>query len=1200
MRILRTTALALSFCSAAAISPLLPNYTLGAQETTGSLQGTVADPTGAVVSNATVRATTPTLVGTKTATTDAKGNYHFSNLPPGSYVITADAPGFDTLKQTGLVIEVGHSPTVNLTLTVGSAQTTVDVSSEAPQIDTTSVTTQTNLTQDVIDLVPRGTSFQSVIQFAPAARNEPLMGNTTTNGGGSVSPGNGSNGSPYGYSIAGGSDSENSYLVEGQETANLIGGYSHTNVPFDFIEEVQVKTSGIASEYGGSMGGVVNVIMKKGSTHYHGGVFAQFNDSSFNASPNGYSRYDPQDPGSTSKWGFIDPAYQQYQPVKDKYSVFFPGFLVGGPLVPFSESLKDKLFFVVGFNPNLSRDSRTVNYGPTNGGLTPFSQNQNTYYTYARVDGQATKRIRLYGSYLYQLQRENGEDLPNPDSVQGYVNTSTGCFGAATTSTANPCIGNGVPQFANAHTLGYVAPNVTVNTGADITITPSIVATSHFGYYFENYHDFGFPTTGVLNLFNTSTDKASTDAYGATLPAVYQQLAGTYNAPLDQNFTQYNASKAIQFDQDIAWFKNAAGTHNFKFGYQLTRNSNTLDQHYNEPLVNLYVGDTDSVVYFPSSGTGNTNCMAISAATLIPETPSSSGYAGCQGQYGYISIQDFGSKGHATSFDHGLYAQDSWTIKKRLTIDYGVRFDKEYLPGEAEGATTATGASLAKPIDFSWGDKFAPRIGASWDPKGDGKTKVFGDYGKFYDTMKLNLAISSFGGQYWQNCYFALNTANLASIDPTFNSAGRYCSGTAPNSVTNFGGGTTAPAGLSFIESQDFRAFPTTCSTCSAQQEGVAPGLKPYQQHEAVFGIDRQLTHTLAFEARYDRRRLDRVIEDASLASSVTGSETFVVVNPGYGSNATFSGFCQFLYGTGAPDCASSSGQNPINQQIAAARSYDGVELRLNKALSHHWMGMFSYTYSHFRGNYTGLTSSDIADGGSGGRNAPNNSRSFDEPYFQYNANGGSSSGLLPTDRPNTMKGYAYYRLGFLRKFTTDFGLFQTLYQGSPNTTYANVGYSENAFPVDLFNRGKWADITQNPDTGVITVGTPRTYRNPWYDQSDFDITQSYKITEAQSLTFSATFTNLLNEHAVTAVNEQVDSPYLGNQYITPGGYPFYYGAAFYAAAEHPYNVSGSLNGTVANGNSNGSSPETISSEYGKPLYFQQPRTIRLQLKYSF
>jgi len=1182
-----------------------------AQETTAALQGTVKDSTGAVLPGATVTVSTPTLVGTKAATTDSKGSYHFTNLPPGTYQIKVAMKGFTTLKHDGLTLEVGHEPTVDLTMTVGAEDTVVEVTTESPQIDVTSTTTQTNVTQDVINYVPRGTSFQSVIQFAPAARNEPLMGNASmSNGTGSVSPGNGSNGGQFGYSIAGGSDSENSYLVEGQETANLIGGYSHTSVPFDFIDEVQVKTSGIAAEYSGALGGVVNVIMKKGSPHYHGSLFAQFNASALNAGPSAAPRYDPtaSQPVSSNLLVTLDQPYQSYQYVKAHTSYVNPGFSFGGPLLPFSSTLQDKIFFFVGFNPNLSRVEVKPNYGPTNGGVVPFSQNTNTYYTTARIDAQATKKIRVFGSWLYQLQRQYGENLPTSDSTQGFFNFSTGCFGAAT-SASNSCLDTGVPQFANGHNLGYVAPNVTVNTGADIMLTQNIVSTTHFGYYFENYHDFGFPTNGNLYLFQTNGIGTVTPG-GKIMPgSPLYQSAGNYNAPMDQNYTQYNANKAIQLDQDVAWYKSGwAGSHNFKFGYQLNRDSNIIDQHYNEPLTNVYLGSptAGSPSLYPSAtSVGAANCATSSAKDGVPVVVSN-GDVECQGLYGYISIEDFGSKGHAISYDHGLFAQDSWTIGRGLTVDYGVRFDKEYLPGEALNAATTSGQSLAKPINFGWGDKIAPRIGAAWDVMRNGKIKIFGDYGKFYDTMKLNLAISSFGGQYWQNCYFALDTPNLTTINPTVNSSGRYCSGTAPTSTTNFAGGST-PTGLTFLESQDFRAFPTTCSTCSPVQEGVAPNLKPYQQHESVFGVDYQLSKTVAFEARYDRRRLDQVIEDSSLASSVTGSETFVVVNPGTGVNSTFLGFCNFLYGQGAADCISASGQYPPNTTIPAARSYDGIEFRVNKSISNHWAGMASYTYSHFRGNYTGLTSSDIADGGSGGRNAPNNSRSFDEPYFSYNASGTSSSGLLPTDRPNTLKGYVYYRLGFLHRFTTDFGIFQTMYEGSPNTSYLDVGYSENAFPVDIFNRGKWANITQSAATGAITVGNPYTYRNPWYNQTDFNITQSAKITEHQEITFNASFTNLLNQHVVTAVNEQIDSPYDGNQYVTPGGNAFYDGASFYAAAEHPYNITQSLNGTpiggqASNVNSTPTSavPLTISSEYGKPLYYQLPRTIRLEVHYTF
>ena len=86
--------------------------------------------------------------------------------------------------------------------------------------------------------------------------------------------------------------------------------------------------------------------------------------------------------------------------------------------------------------------------------------------------------------------------------------------------------------------------------------------------------------------------------------------------------------------------------------------------------------------------------------------------------------------------------------------------------------------------------------------------KIFGGYGQFYDQMKLNLAISSFGGQYWSNCYYALNTANVASIAPQFSSAGRYCGGVGTNSASqaNFAGST--PAGITFLENQNFEPIP--------------------------------------------------------------------------------------------------------------------------------------------------------------------------------------------------------------------------------------------------------------------------------------------------------------------------------------------------------------------------------------------------------
>lgn len=299
---------------------------------------------------------------------------------------------------------------------------------------------------------------------------------------------------------------------------------------------------------------------------------------------------------------------------------------------------------------------------------------------------------------------------------------------------------------------------------------------------------------------------------------------------------------------------------------------------------------------------------------------------------------------------------------------------------------------------------------------------------------------------------------------------------------------------------------------------------------------------------------------------------------------------------------------------VPAARSYDGVEFRLTKASSQHWYGMFSYTYSKLRGNYTGLTSSDVSDGQLGGRSSPNNSRAFDEPYFQYNAFGGSSSGLLPTDRTNTFKGYAYYELGWLKKFTTDFGIFQYLYSGSPMTSYLDTGAGNGGWAVQAWNRGNWVDVTQDPTTGYITLGAPHMQRTPWFTQTDFSLQQNYKISESKVLTFTANFTNLLNQRAVTGFNEDITSLAVSNQYIAitaPDGSsncafgPQCYildGNIFYAGVMRPYNVQYQLN-NFKNRAVDASVPylsAALNSQYKMPMYYQLSRNIRLGVKFTF
>ncbi len=1153
-----------------------------AQETTGGLQGTVKDPTGAVVAGAHIVLNGSSLVGTKETDTDASGYYHFSNLPPGTYAVTVTATGFSTLKQGNIDIGIGRLPTIDFALQLGAVTSTIEVTSAPPMIDTTSTVNQTNLSEQSLQNLPTGYSYQSVIQLAPMARNEPLAGYTVmgrgSGGTGGSMPGSSGNGLTFGYSIGGAADSENSYLIEGQDTEQLSGGYSNANVPFQFIQEVNLKTSGIQAEYGGALGGVVNVVMRKGSNAYHGSLFTTYESNKLDANDNNiFLRYDPNDTGNADLG--IDPAPQLYNPSKDHTKTVQPGFTIGGPLK------KDRLWFFAGFAPEFYTLAKNVNFNSKTNfeGLQYFTRDRQTYYTNLRLDAALTQRIRLYASWLDQYARETGASMPTSDPVK------------AESSFLNPDINTPLSNFS--HGLGWAAPNATYNFGADITLSHSIVATTRYGYFFDNYHDFGWQTQ-VPNLEWVASGVGATDNAGNALPTALQQPGGTTTAAYTQTFTPVNANKHYQFNQDVAFIKSGWwGTHNFKMGYQLNKLENVISQNGNVPLVLMYPGA--GTKYSPSTTTGVNNCAALAAKWGV-----------CAGQYGYVTVQDFATvlTVPAVDWNHALYAEDSWTTGHNLTLNVGIRVEKESLP--APGGVKVPG------INFSWTDKVAPRLGAAWDPTGRGKMKIFASYGVVNDVMKLLLAQTSFGAQAYEDCTYAMGpngsgTFDPASIDAVFKN-GRACPSGATTLGANWASGNTpasltdAATGVSLIENVNFRPA-----------EPVAPGVKPYRQHEYTFGWDYSISPTLAFEARYDRRRLDHVIEDASLSDKVWG-ETYAVVNPGQGVNSTIDGYANYLtslgqsflvpgwafndtadYGAGAafgtcPSCP------PLPKAI---RNYDGLEFRLSKSMSKNWSGSFSYTYSRLWGNYTGLTTTDQSDGNAAGRNSPDTTRAFDEPFMYFGANGKSNDGVLPTDRPNTFKFDAYYQVPW-KNMSTTFGIFQYDYQGTPMSSYTDLAASTAQIPYEsvyIFGRGMWSNITTDAD-GNMTFGTPYARRTPWFTQTDLSISHQFNVTEGRSLRFEANITNLFNQHAVVQYYQGFNSINFETP-LRPNGITLSDGASLYQTLETGYNPQAWVGGgnCASVGGTSCTPPAVIkSSWYGQPQQYQLLRRIRLGVTFSF
>jgi hypothetical protein len=704
----------------------------------------------------------------------------------------------------------------------------------------------------------------------------------------------------------------------------------------------------------------------------------------------------------------------------------------------------------------------------------------------------------------------------------------------------------------------------------------------------------------VWNTSNAS-GPGSKDNNGNALPLALQQDIGFQTNAFNASYTLFNASKHYQFNQDFALYKGGWwGSHNLKFGYQLNHLTNEIDQNGNVPEIFMNIGPGQSHPPFTSNGVANCD-------TLTAE------WGGCTGQYGYVTIQDFAtilenSSGQLTpagDWNHALYAQDSWTIGKGVTLDLGLRIEHETLP--------APGGIKVSSINFPWSDKIEPRLGGAWDPTGRGKMKIFGSYDVVNDVMKLLLAQTSWGAQAFEQCTYPLGPDATSSftdsdLDVIFKN-GRACPTASPTTGANFNNSTNTPptslvdaaTKVSLVENANERPW-----------EPVAPNVKPYRQHEYVAGWDYQISQHWSFEARYDRRRLDHVIEDSSLSDTVWG-EIYAVVNPGEGVDQTLDGYASYLgslgqafgiQGAGYEFNTTAFGTCPsCPPQPKAIRNYDGLELRATLSPTRNWTGMLSYTYSSLWGNYPGLTTTDQTDGGTTGRNSPDTTRAFDEPFYYYGANGKSTAGPMPTDRPNVFKGLGTYTLPWWKGQATTLGIFQYFYQGSPMSTFIDLLGSIPGEPYEatyVYGRGNWVNSSVNPATGAITLGAPYARRTPWYIQSDMSAKHEIKVGDHENIAFEATALNALNQHAVTSYWDGLNSLYYATP-LYPGvnssGAPINLGsgAALYQELESGYNVQQWING-------NGGQVPAVSgmSEYGKPYLYQPGRSVRFSLRYTF
>jgi hypothetical protein len=912
------------------VAALLLAGVLSAQApTAGRITGTVKDEQGDPLPGVSVEAKSPRLVGTAATVSDVNGVYRLLALPPGTYTITFSLPSFTAVVREGIALGVEQALAVDVTMKPGAIEEEIIVVGKAPLIDVKSTARGSVMNAQTFSALPKGRSFDSLVTILPSVQNEGDLLD--------------------GISVDGASGAENVFFVDGTDTSDLVNGTRKQEVVFDFAEEVQFKASGYNAEYGGSVGGVVNVITRSGGNAFHGELVGYYSGTGlegqrrdrlyFNLADQTQARYYP---------------YEEYVGT-DKENSYEGGLLLGGYIV------KDKLWFFGAFTPRIFQRNRAMDMAIQEGtGINAYDRTETSLNASFKLSAQPMKNLRTGASFVMNFfkYKGGGDPMTNPADT-----TYAASANAATDYSA----------------LGYSYPTYSGNVYADMTLSNNALLSVRGGYFFSNQNNSLTPVSSVpfyaFQLEQPGAYAYVTNTMFPEIPDEFQHPEGWTSFPRSQVMgLAKRIATRLSLNTDFTYYLNLGGEHAVKAGVQFTRRGEDVNDGAQQPIV--YLGwDQDLDAYGTNYG---------------------------RGAYGYYAVRGFadaGPYGEAYTVNMNswsLYLQDSWTIGRKLTFNVGLRAESEYLPSYT---TDPAFADFAKPVNFPFSKKLAPRLGFVYDVFGDSSLKVYGSYGIFHDVMKLNMGANALGGMKWKSAYYTLDDWDYTQIG-----------------IGNFPG--------TLLWTNDFRA---------PVFDAIDTDMKPFTQREISFGAEKKLSEDMSLSLRLVNKKVLSAIEDVGFV--FPGLEYFYFTNPG--SDFIKQKFEQFIdEGHLLPGTPSTP---------KAKRDYYAMNLSLEKRFSHNWQGGMSYTLSRLEGNYSGLASAD-----EDGRNSPNGERYFDLWHLSYDKSLNPIDGPLPTDRTHSFKAYGSYAF----PFGLSVGLVANAYSGTPVTEEWNVD-SAGYFPYNRGNLGR-------------------------------------------------------------------------------------------------------------------------------------------------
>ncbi len=680
---------------------LLGGVALYAQVSGATLSGTVTDPSGSAVANATVAVRNTSTGIIREVTTDSAGFYTVPNLPPADYEVKTTAAGFSTQTQTGITLTVGLQQALNITLKVGQISENVTVSGEAPQVELTSSALTGEVNETTVRELPlNGRDWSSLAVLEPGVLGIRSQLGTT----GSVNRGN----RGFGNQLAtdGHRPSENTYRVNGINVNDYSNGSPGSvegkQLGVDGIQEFSVVTANYSAEYGRTSGAVINAVLKEGSNGFHGDAYWFLRDEGLDAK----NFFDP--PGAP-------PPFHRNQ----------FGASAGGPII------KNNTFFFVDYEGvRQAMSGSVINTVPS-----LAARSGELCSTSAAVCGGAPIFIK---NLPVSTSDPNGTNPNGIDSVVapylalypiGSGSDVTGDFAFSSANplqvyTENYVTGRVDHKFSEKDSLdGFFfydkSPQVTPDN-YNLSTTETLSSRQMVGL--EETHIF---STSLVNTFRAGynrsvglvgepgvalqpiADNTSLGAGSGRFTPIIQILGGIslMQGGLGSQARYNHILNSFQYNDDAFLTR---GTHSLRFGVAVER----LQGHeftIQRPNGSFVFNDLQDFL------------------TNQPALLNSIGSAAVGTPYG-----------PRITFVGG-YVQDDWKIRSNLTLNLGVRYEIATLPTEVHGGFSVVPdiyGGVRESVIHPWQTNptlgnVAPRVGFAWDPFSDGKTSIRAGFGEF-------------------------------------------------------------------------------------------------------------------------------------------------------------------------------------------------------------------------------------------------------------------------------------------------------------------------------------------------------------------------------------------------------------------------------------------------------------------------------------